>query len=125
MGGALTNTPPSRWVRAGPAGIAGECPKGTSADPPGVQRAATNVAARAGITDDRARREAMKKLVAEAAAPDRQVLPPEAKGGRKVQFRWHQGFECSGTMGSSSSQGRRSLHNLVFSTVAGLVYRHT
>jgi len=27
------------------------------------------------ITDDRDRREAVKKLVAEAAAPDRQVLP--------------------------------------------------
>lgn len=83
MGGALTNTSPSRWVHTGPAGIAGECPKGTSADPPGVQRAATNVAARAGITDDRDRREAVKKLVAEAAAPDRQVLPLKRKAAAK------------------------------------------
>lgn len=41
------------------------------------------------------------------------------------EFRWHQGFECSGTMGSSSSRGKRSLRNRVFSTVAGLVYRRT
>ncbi len=36
---------------------------------------------------------------------------------QQSEFRWHQGFEHSGTMGSSSSRRKRSLHNQVFSTV--------
>jgi len=35
------------------------------------------------ITDDRDRREAVKRLVAEAAAPDRQVLPLKRKAAAK------------------------------------------